>query len=270
MRDIDGRNKHNREALENLAAAEGLTLQVLDLDVTNEHSIQKAVSATIDAHGRIDVVINNAGFAAIGISEAYTVEQYQQVFDVNVYGVLRTNRAVLPHMRRQKSGLVIHISSGAGRVSVPCMAAYCASKFALEAIADAYRFELLPFGIDSILVEPGIYRTPIFDKILQPADAERVADYAAYAVYAQRVNGVFQEAISAPDASGSEDVAQALVRLIEMDRASRPFRTVVSAPIESLLNPYNAMAEELRPIVAQIFNVPELAGGELAIAAAAD
>lgn len=140
------------------------------------------------------------------------------------------------------------------------MAAYCASKFALEALADAYRFELLPFGIESVLVEPGIYRTPIFDRLLQPADGERVASYGGAGEYADRVRGAVQTAISAPDAPGSEEVAEAFVRLVEMAPAQRPFRTVVSAPIAQLLESYNAAAEQLRPIVAQIFNVPELAG----------
>jgi NAD(P)-dependent dehydrogenase (short-subunit alcohol dehydrogenase family) len=159
--------------------------------------------------------------------------------------------------------LLIHISSGAGRVAVPAMAAYCASKFAVEAIADAYRYELLPFGVDSVLVEPGIYRTPIFDRIASPADTERVASYGDAGGYADRVIGVFQSAISAPDAPGSEEVADALVRLIEMDPADRPFRTVVSPPIQQLLEPYNAAAEALRPVVAQIFNVPDLARASL-------
>jgi NAD(P)-dependent dehydrogenase (short-subunit alcohol dehydrogenase family) len=264
MRDIAGRNRQNRESLETLAAAENLSLQVLELDVTDEASVNHA----IDHAGRLDVVINNAGFAAIGVTEAYTAQQFQEIFDVNVYGVVRVNRAVLPRMREQKSGLLIHISSGAGRVTVPAMAAYCASKYALEAIADAYRFELLPFGIDSVLVEPGMYRTPIFDKLLRPADASRVADYAENAQCADRVLGVFQTAISAPDASGGEDVAEALVRLVEMEPGRRPFRTVVSPPIQQLLEPYNAVAEQLRPIVAQIFNVPELAGLQRAAAAA--
>lgn len=263
MRDIEGRNRQNRESLETLAAAENLSLQVLDLDVTDEASVNHAVERA----GRLDVVINNAGFAGIGITEAYTVRQFRAIFDVNVYGVVRVNRAVLPRMRVQKSGLLIHISSGAGRVTVPAMAAYCASKYALEAIADAYRFELLPFGIESVLVEPGIYRTPIFDKLQQPDDAPRVADYAENAYYAERVLGVFQTAIGAPDARGGEDVAEALVRLVEMEPGRRPFRTVVSPPIQQLLEPYNATAEQLRPIVAQIFNVPELAGIQAAAAA---
>jgi NAD(P)-dependent dehydrogenase (short-subunit alcohol dehydrogenase family) len=262
MRDVHGRNKENREALEHIAAGESLALHVVELDVTDEGSVQNAVTAAVDGHGRLDVVINNAGFAGIGVTEAYTAEQFQQMFDVNVYGVVRVNRAALPFMRQQKGGLLIHVSSGAGRVTVPAMGAYCASKFALEAIADAYRFELLPFGIDSVLVEPGIYRTPIFDKLLSPADEERVAAYGDSRQYAERVLGVFQGTISAPDAAGGEEVAEAFVRLVETPFGSRPFRTVVSAPIEQLLAPYNHAAEQLRPIVAQIFNVPELAGIE--------
>jgi NAD(P)-dependent dehydrogenase (short-subunit alcohol dehydrogenase family) len=213
-------------------------------------------------------VINNAGFAGIGITEAYTVEQFHQSFDVNVCGAVRVNRAVLPSMRQRRSGLLIHVSSGAGRVTVPAMAAYCASKFALEVIADAYRYELLPFGIDSVLVEPGMYRTPIFDRLQPPADVGRVADYGINGQYAERVLAVFRAAISAPDAPGSEEVADALVQLVEMEPRQRPFRTVVSPPIQQLLEPYNAAALELRPIVAQIFNVPELAGLEPTAAAA--
>jgi NAD(P)-dependent dehydrogenase (short-subunit alcohol dehydrogenase family) len=178
---------------------------------------------------------------------------------VNVYGVVRVNRAVLPAMRRQRSGLLIHLSSGAGRCVVPAMAPYSASKFALEAIADAYRYELQPFGIDSVLVEPGIYRTAIFDRLVRPADTNRLADYGPAAEYADRVLGVFHAVMGAPDAPGSQEVAEALVRLVEMPVAERPFRTVVSPPIQQLLEPYNAAADALRPVVAQIFGVPELA-----------
>jgi len=267
MRDTTGRNAEHRGTLEGLAKAERLRLRVLELDVTSEESVQGAVDAALREAGHLDVVINNAGYAGLGITEAYTPEQFQQMFDVNVLGIVRVNRAVLPAMRKQRNGLLIHISSGAGRVAVPAMAAYSASKFAVEAIADAYRYELLPFGIDSVLVEPGIYRTPIFDRIARPADAERIASYGDASDYADRVLGVFMSAINAPDAPGSEEVAEALVRIIEMDPAERPFRTVVSPPIQQLLGPYNAAAEALRPVVAQIFNVPELAHSPLAATA---
>jgi NAD(P)-dependent dehydrogenase (short-subunit alcohol dehydrogenase family) len=268
MRDIAGRNRGNRESLEKIAGSDNLPIHVLELDVTDDASVDQAVRNAVDRCGRLDVVINNAGIAGIGLIEAYTPEQFQQIFDVNVLGVVRVNRAVLPCLRAQKSGLLIHISSGAGRVTVPAMGPYCASKFALEALADAYRFELLPFGIDSVIVEPGIYRTPIFDKLQQPADTQRTADYAKEGEFVGRVEGVFQAAISAPGAPGSEEVAEYLVKLVEMEPGRRPFRTVVSSAIQPWLEPYNAAAEQLRPIVAQIFNVPELANIQRAATAA--
>jgi NAD(P)-dependent dehydrogenase (short-subunit alcohol dehydrogenase family) len=268
MRESEGRNAEHRHTIEQLAATEGLRLQVLELDVTDDVSVQSAVEEALSRAGRLDVVINNAGYAALGVSEAFTPEQFEHIFQVNVFGVVRVNRAVLPAMRQQRSGVLIHVSSGAGRVVVPAMAAYSASKFALEAIADAYRYELLPFGIDSVLIEPGIYRTPIFDRVVGPGDDERLSQYGAATEYAERVLGVFHGAIAAPDNPGSDEVAEALVQLVEMPSADRPFRTVVPEPIRQLLQGYNEAAEALRPVVAQIFAVPDLAGAPGASATA--
>jgi len=265
MRDIKGRNAGHCDALERLAAGESLPLHVLELDVTDDQSVQRAVQGALQEAGRLDVVINNAGVAGIGVTEAYTVEQVHRIFDVNFFSAVRVNRAVLPSMRQKRSGLLIHVSSGAGRVVVPGLGAYCASKFALEALADAYRFELLPLGIDSVLVEPGIYNTPIFDRLVRPADGECETSYGTAAAFADNVLGTFRAATSAPDAPGSDEVAEAFVRLVELPPAERPFRTVVSAPIAQLLASYNAAAEELRPIVARMFNVPALAGVPMAV-----
>jgi NAD(P)-dependent dehydrogenase (short-subunit alcohol dehydrogenase family) len=259
MRDPRGRNDAARRAFERVAETERVPLEVLELDVTNADSVHRAVEHAVSAAGRLDVVINNAGIAALGVTEAFTPEQFQAIFDVNVYGVVRVNRAVLPHMRREGSGLLIHVSSAAGRVTVPALAAYCASKYALEAIADAYRYELGPLGIDSVLVEPGIFRTGIHDRMMPPADLARVAAYGAAGNYVDRVLGVFQAATAAPDAPGSEALTPILLRLAEMPVGSRPFRTVAPAPMEQLLGDYNAAADALRPTVAQIFNVAELA-----------
>jgi NAD(P)-dependent dehydrogenase (short-subunit alcohol dehydrogenase family) len=258
MRDPAGRNATHAEALRSFASSEGRALHVLDLDVTQEPSVNRAIQQALDDAGRIDVVINNAGIAAIGMTEAYTVEQIQQLFDVNVFGAARVNRAVLPAMRRQRSGLLIHVSSVAGRLVAPCMAAYCASKFALEAIADAYRFELSPFGIDSVLVEPGIHKTPILEKFLPAADQARLAGYGSVADYAARIQAVFDAANGAPETPGPEPVVEAFVRLIEMPAGTRPFRTVPTAGVQPLIDPYNASADEIRQAVAQMFNVPEL------------
>jgi NAD(P)-dependent dehydrogenase (short-subunit alcohol dehydrogenase family) len=261
MRDIGGRNAESRQALERLAASEQLRLEVLELDVTDERSVSRAAQQALDRAGRLDVVINNAGIAGIGVTEAYTPEQFDRIYQVNVFGVLRVNRAVLPAMRRQGSGLLIHVSSAAGRCTIPGMAAYCSSKYALEAIADAYRFELRQFGIDSVLVEPGIYRTPIFDRVVPADDSARVADYGAKADFADRVFGVFKAAISAPDAPGSEEVGEVLVKLADTPFGQRPFRTPVGAMIHELLDGYNAASAALRPVVANVFNVADLADG---------
>ena len=258
MRDCSGRNADNCEELQSLASRERLALHVLDLDVTQEASVEQAVQNALGRAGRIDVVINNAGIAALGLTEAYTLEQFQQLFDVNVYGAVRVNRAALPAMRKQRSGLLIHVSSAAGRLVPPCMGVYCASKFALEALAEAYRFELSPFGIDSVIVEPGIHRTPILEKFLAPADQARVADYGSVAEYATRVKAVFDAANSAPETPGPDEVVDAFVRLIETPAGERPFRTVPTAALAPLLDPYNAAAAEMRQVVAQIFNVTEL------------
>ncbi len=192
MRHCSSRNASHCAALQSLADREHLALHTLDLDVTLENSVDQAVQQAPRASaGRIDVAINNAGVSALGVTEAYTIEQFQELFDVNLFGVVRVNRAVLPAMRRQHSGLLIHVSSAAGRIVPPCMAAYCASKFALEALADAYRFELTPFGVDSVIVEPGIHRTPILEKFQGPADQSRLADYGIATEYAARVKNVF-------------------------------------------------------------------------------
>jgi NAD(P)-dependent dehydrogenase (short-subunit alcohol dehydrogenase family) len=258
MRDIAGRNASISESLRSVAHRESWNLEVLDLDVTNEASVNHAVQQVLDRTGRIDVVINNAGVFTLGITEGYTVEQYQQVLDVNLFGVVRVNRAVLPAMRRQRSGLLIHVSSAAGRAVVPGSAVYCASKFALEALADNYRYELAPFGIDSVVVEPGIHRTPLLEKILPPADQDRVGEYGSTADAIKKVKNVFEAANRTAETPGPEGVVEAFVRLIETPPGERPLRTVPTAALQPLLEPYNAVAATIRDTLAQIFTVPEL------------
>ena len=144
----------NLEALSYLPVA----LQ-LPLDVTDPSSIAHAAQEVIDRFGRIDVLINNAGYAVRGAVEDVPVEQVQQMFDVNVYGVMRMIYAVVPYMRQQKGGRVITIGSLAGQLVLPVNGTYSATKFALEALSDALRLELAPFGIQVVLIEPGNIRS---------------------------------------------------------------------------------------------------------------
>lgn len=131
----------------------------LPLDVTQPDSVNQAVELTCQRLGRIDVLVNNAGYAIPGAVEEISDEQARQIFDVNVYGVMRLIRTVVPLMRQQKSGRIINISSIGGKMALPTNGAYSATKFALEALSDALRLELAPFGIRVVLVEPGPIKT---------------------------------------------------------------------------------------------------------------
>jgi NAD(P)-dependent dehydrogenase (short-subunit alcohol dehydrogenase family) len=131
----------------------------LPLDVTQSQSVNHAVAHTLRQFGRIDVLVNNAGYSMLGALEEVSEEQTQQVFDVNVFGALRMIRAVVPHMREQRSGRIINISSIAGKLSTPVNGTYSATKFALEALSDALQMELALFGIQVVLVEPGAIKT---------------------------------------------------------------------------------------------------------------
>src|SRR5579862_1928276 len=170
MRGVNGKNAPAARELRALA-------DVVEMDVTDDASVERAVADVIAAAGRIDIVVNNAGRVLSGVSEAITLEQAQALMDTNFYSVVRVNRAVLPHMRRQRSGLLLHISSGAGRIVLPCMAYYCASKWAMEALAESYRYELAAQHIDSVIIEPGSYKTAIANNLEHAEDDERTATY---------------------------------------------------------------------------------------------
>lgn len=142
------------ETLENLHAA-----LKLPLDVTQSESIRQVVDCVLQRFGRIDVLVNNAGYAMRGAVEEVPVEQAQQMFDANVFGVMRMIQAIVPHMRRQRAGRIINISSIVGKLVTPANGTYSATKFALEALSDALCLELAPFGIQVVLVEPGSIKT---------------------------------------------------------------------------------------------------------------
>jgi len=146
------------ETLDDLAVA-----LKLPLDVTQKDSVNRAIALTLQQFGRIDTLVNNAGYTMLGALEEVSEEQTQQVFDVNVFGALRMIRAVVPHMRTQGSGRIINISSVAGKLSTPVNGTYSATKFALEALSDALQMELAPFGIQVVLVEPGAIKTRFDD-----------------------------------------------------------------------------------------------------------
>ncbi len=240
MRDPAGRNATNASEIRALAKKESLPLHVLELDVTKDASVEQAVRTSIEQAGRLDVVINNAGYGLIGLAEAVTTEQAQQIMDTNFFGVVRVNRAVLPYMRRQRGGLLLHISSGAGRVVFPSFGFYCASKFALEALAEAYHYELAPQGIESSIVQPGAYQTAVFGNIVKAADEARTNTYGVSNQIPGKINGLLTTTAGNP-----QEVADAVLQVVETPVGQRKLRYRISSASLGV-DEINALSENVQ------------------------
>jgi len=253
MRNIEGKNAAAAREIRELAKKESLDLQVLELDVTQDASVERAVAEAARKTGRIDVAVNNAGYGVIGLAEAITSEQAHRIMDTNFIGAMRVNRAVLPWMRRQKSGLLLHVSSGAGRLAIPGMAYYCASKSAMEAVAETYRYELAPQGIDSVIVQPGAYPTAVFGNLEHAADASRNDDYGAVAAIGDRVIGQLGASTANP-----QDLADAVVQIIETPAGKRNGRYRISAAGGLGIDEINAVCERVQQQVLQAFGLIDL------------
>ncbi|MBN8540453.1 MAG: SDR family oxidoreductase [Deltaproteobacteria bacterium] len=241
MRNIETKNSKAASELKALGA------HTVEMDVTNDDSVNKGMSKGIELLGGVDVVVNNAGIGVIGLQETFTADDCKKVFDVNVFGVQRVNRAALPHMREKRSGLLIHISSLLGRVVVPFYGPYNASKFALEALADNYRIELSSFGIESVLVEPGGYGTTFVDNLVRPSDANRIKTYGEMGHAPEAFLKNFEKNFEGPNAPNPQWVADAVLNLIKAPRGSRPFRTTVDRlGMGAAVEPYNKAADDLQ------------------------
>lgn len=229
MRALEGRNADAAESLEAHGREASGEIHVLELDVTDDASVRRAVAAAEERAGAPDALINNAGRMFLGVTEAFTTEQLEEQLDVNVLGPHRVARAALPGMRARGSGLVINISSIAGRLVVPCGGVYHASKFGLEGLTESMRYELAPFGVEVVLVEPGPFGTNLFPSVTGPADDERVEAYGekgreVYDTVMAALEGVIEDADAPSDPAL---VVDTLVELVEAEPGERPFRSVV-------------------------------------------
>ena len=227
MRNPAGNNKVVADQLREKATATSGTVHVLDLDVTSDASVDAAVAKALELEGAIDVVVNNAGLGNGGQTEAFSVEQFRKIFEVNLFGVQRVNRAVLPQMRERGEGLLVHVSSTLGRIVFPFCGPYVSSKFALEGLAESYRYELAMTGVDSVIVEPGGYATDFFSSMLQPSDEARVRTYGPLADAPEKMWSGMGEMLGSPDAPSPQLVADAVLKLVETPTGKRPLRTVV-------------------------------------------
>jgi NAD(P)-dependent dehydrogenase (short-subunit alcohol dehydrogenase family) len=249
MRDPGGRNAKNASEIRALAEKDLLPIHVLELDVTDDASVGRAVDAAVAKGGRIDVAINNAGYYLSGLEEAVTTEQAQRLMDTNFFGPVRVNRAVLPHMRGQRSGVLMHISSGAGRVVLPSGGFYCASKFALEALAEAYSYELAAQGIESVIVEPGAYETPVIGNTVTAADEARTNTYGAVKEIPAKLNAALSS-----NAGNAQEVADAVLRIIETPAGEKQLRYLVS-PEGFGVDQINALSKQVQAKLLEAFGL---------------
>ena len=244
MRDISGKNAEKARELENWAKEENYTVHVLEVDVTDETSINKAVSVAVEKGG-IDVLINNAGIGTWGIDEGYTTEQAEQVFDVNLFGMMRMNRTIVPHFRKSGKGLIIYISSGLGRIVLPFTGIYTASKFAVEGYAETVSYELASLGIQSVIIEPGAFGTPFMTHSMQPKN-NVTNTYGPTAKMFQAFSGGFEERAKAGGLGNPAEVVNALVEEVERVSATRQLRRTLGQDVLLPVSTINRTCDEVQ------------------------
>ena len=227
MRGLTDKNAAVAQMLREEAATTPGTIHLLELDVTNDNAVNKAVAQALETESHLDVVVNNAGFGVGGYMETVTPEQLHRQFDVNLYGVQRIMRAVLPSMRRRGKGLVIGISSIMGRIVIPFSGVYTASKFALEGLMESYRYELSGTGVDVVLVEPGGFGTSFRENMQVGTDTRRLQSYGSLADLPEQLWSGFLDKLKSEKAPNPREVARAVLQLIQTPAGQRPLRTVV-------------------------------------------
>ena len=241
MRNPQAQNRDHAQALRKNG------IEIVELDVSSDTSVERAVKEVLARTHRIDVLVNNAGIASAGVTEAFTPDQAKVVFNTNVVGLLRTSRSVLPAMRQQGDGLIINIGSILGRVTFPFFGIYGASKFAVEALTDSLRYEVSQLGIDVVLVQPSAFPTPMYTTIQQPADSDRAAAYGAVGEIPGAMFQHFMTTFQAPNAPNPHNVAEAIAKLVAQPKGSRPLRTVVGAAFGS-----DIVNEQTAPVQAHV------------------
>lgn len=223
MRNITGKNAAVANELQKFATSHHVNIEVLELDVTNDESVTKAVANIND----LDVLINNAGSGYGGPVEAFGGHEVLSQLDLNIVGPIRVANAILPIFRKKRDGLIIQVSSTAGRAAFPGFGVYHASKWGLEGISEAMRYELAPLGIEVAIVEPGPFETNFFSNMIAPKDAEVAAAYEHVVQFGQgfqqQVMSLFEDEHAPTDPM---IVVHDFEKLITMEKGTRPLRTI--------------------------------------------
>ena len=255
MRNIDSKNAEAASALWDFAKANGYQMEVLEMDVTSDESVNAAIAQTTD----VDVLINNAGIGYGGPLEAYSSAQCLAQLDINIVGTLRVAKAVLPAMRSRKSGLIIQVSSIAGRLCNPGFGVYHASKWGLEGLSETMRYELAPLGIDVVIVEPGPFATHFFENIVQATNEEVAAAYQHVGAFLEGFGKQF-EAMVADENMPTDPmvVVEAFDKLINTPAGSRPLRTIAGVDLGA--RHLNETVEPIRKAGLEAFGLADCDG----------
>lgn len=247
MRDLAGRNATAAADAKQYAVEHGVTLNPVELDVSSDESAQQAVRTVVSEQGRLDVLIHNAGHMVTGPAEAFTPQQLLDLYDTNVVGTQRLNRAALPVLREQGDGLVVWVGSSSTRGGTPpYLAPYFAAKAGMDAMAQSYALELARFGIETTIVVPGAFThgTNHFLQSGRPDDADVVAAYETK--YAGLMDQVGQRlAELEPDWSDVGEVARLITEVVGTEKGRRPFR-VSYDPSDDGSVVVNAVADRVR------------------------
>jgi NAD(P)-dependent dehydrogenase (short-subunit alcohol dehydrogenase family) len=210
------RDPKKGENIKSIATKEDLPIHIEQLDVTDNESVMNAIQAILTQAGRIDVLVNNAGYALAGAVEDLAIEEIKAQYETNLFGLIRTSQVVLPIMRKQKSGTIVNISSGAGRFGFPGFSAYVSTKFAVEGLSESMAYELEPFGIKVILIEPGVIRTNVFKNVVIAKKSQN--PNSPYSQIMQKMSASFEHMLE--NASSPDLVAKVVLQAITSENPS--------------------------------------------------
>jgi len=248
MRETTGRNAPRVAEVKAWAAQHGVDLRTVELDVTSQPSADAALKTILAEAGRLDVVVHNAGHMSFGPAEAFTPEQFAELYDINVLSAQRVNRAVLPHMRERRKGLVVWVSSSSSRGGTPpYLAPYFAAKAGMDAMAVSYAGELARWGVETSIIVPGAFTkgTNHFAHSGAPADTARAAEYAQGPTADLPDIALKGLAALEPEDADPQSVADAIVEVVGKPFGHRPFRVHVD-PSQDGAEIVNGVADRVR------------------------
>ena len=232
------RNLSKSENIKSIVNKENLPLYVEQLDVTDNKSVTDAIKAIVSKADRIDVLVNNAGYLLAGAFEDLALEEIKAQYETNFFGVIRTTQAVLPIMRKQRSGIIVNISSGAGRFGYPGGSAYVSTKFAVEGLSESMAYELDFFGIKVILIEPGVIKTNIADGMVIAKKSQM--PNSPYSQIMQKMSTTFEK--MSKNASSPDLVAKVVLQAVRSENPN--LRYLVGKDAETWLESKRSMTDD--------------------------